>query len=367
MRKKLALSISLVGVAMVVGAGAPPAQARAACSFRFVDSPALDLGGRLLGAAGSPADAWAVGANDDGAALRAHRNGRGWAIVPGPNPGVENILEDVAVISSRDVWAVGASFDGTQDRRLIQHWNGTRWTTFPQPPSPGLLGVTAFATDDVWAVGEILGVMRWDGTTWSNVPHPPLEEADLHAAAGAAPDDLWIVGAQETEGAGDHAFAMHWDGTVLSVAPLPSTGADESELLDVAVVGPSDVWAVGEMDFGEVKRTLVEHWDGQAWAIVDSPNPGADLDELTGVGAISAADVWAAGTWGEGGVEHPMVVHWDGNSWTSIRAQLPDPSDTVVTLEGLTVLSPSRLLAVGAHGPSDVDLQPLVEASRSCG
>jgi hypothetical protein len=275
-RRGLALWISVAGMAVVVGAGALPAQARTACSFRFVDSPGLQVGGELLGAAGSPANAWAVGAADDGTALRAHWDGRGWAIVPGPEPGVSDTLEDVAVISSKDVWSVGASFDGARDHRLIQHWNGTRWATFPHPPSPGLLGVTAFATDDVWAVGEVLGVMHWDGATWSNVAHPPLEEADLHAAAGAAPDDLWIVGAQESEGAGDHAFAMHWDGTLLSVAPLPPTGADDSELLDVAVVGPNDAWAVGEMDFGDIKRTLVEDWDGHFWTIVDSPNPGAD-------------------------------------------------------------------------------------------
>jgi hypothetical protein len=86
--------------------------------------------------------------------------GPDWTTVPSPNPGAySNSLNGVAAVSSTDVWAVGYSYDyyGGGSDSLIEHWDGTAWTTVPSP-NPGtalnyLNGVAAVSSNDVWAVG----------------------------------------------------------------------------------------------------------------------------------------------------------------------------------------------------------------------
>src|SRR5439155_2801184 len=80
-------------------------------------------------------------------------------------------------------------------------------------------------------------------------------------------------------GTGVHANALqtlteHWDGSTWSIVPSPSQGTGHNYLRSVAVVGTSDIWAVGYISFGTTSQTLIEHWDGSSWSIVSNPNPG---------------------------------------------------------------------------------------------
>jgi hypothetical protein len=57
-----------------------------------------------------------------------------------PNPSAtSNALNGVSAIASDDVWAVGEYVDDETGvtRTLTLHWNGTAWSQFPSPsPSP---------------------------------------------------------------------------------------------------------------------------------------------------------------------------------------------------------------------------------------
>jgi hypothetical protein len=66
-------------------------------------------------------------------------------------------------------------------------------------------------------------------------------------------------------------------------------------LASLAVLSPTDVWAVGSgyaTQFGT--ETLVEHWDGSQWSVASSPDSGVD-DGLSGVSAVGPSDIWAVG------------------------------------------------------------------------
>src|SRR5207253_8926677 len=75
--------------------------------------------------------------------------------VYGPNPGGDNYLYRVAAISANDVWAVGYYVSGGQQQPLMQHWDGTTWTTVPGPATNNgaFYSVSALSLTDVWAVG----------------------------------------------------------------------------------------------------------------------------------------------------------------------------------------------------------------------
>lgn len=171
----------------------------------------------------------------------------GFAVVGSPNAsGLDNSLFDVAVLSATDAWAVGEYLvdGGGAQRTLIQHYDGTAWTTVPSPNLPtgtgrnqinSLRGVTAIAPDDVWAVGY---------TVSSDDPYQTL--------------------------------TMHWNGQGWSIVDSPNytfPGAYNA-LLDVAATSPNDVWAVGGSPLGGVAgRGLLLHFNGMSERVVCPPRP----------------------------------------------------------------------------------------------
>ena len=123
-------------------------------------------------------------------ALVEHWNGSTWAIVPTPGaaPGQGQYVSGVSCADSSDCWAVGATMNvqGNPSGSLVDHWNGSAWTTTPSP-SPAtstemLTSVTCVDTTDCWATGTTGGgqskgspspfIENWNGAGWSVDPSP---------------------------------------------------------------------------------------------------------------------------------------------------------------------------------------------------
>ncbi|HEV2450537.1 MAG TPA: hypothetical protein VGS62_01250, partial [Streptosporangiaceae bacterium] len=72
----------------------------------------------------------------------------------------ENVLTSVSAVSASDAWAAGyyvnTSGTGTDFTTLTLHWNGTAWSQVASP-NPGfdnlLEGVSVVSASDAWAVG----------------------------------------------------------------------------------------------------------------------------------------------------------------------------------------------------------------------
>jgi hypothetical protein len=225
-----------------------------------------------------------------------HWDGEAWSIVDSPNPArpgtVGSFLLSVDAASANDVWAVGrydaglgATYDSPIYQTLIQHWDGTKWSTVSSPNQPGhidynhLLDVSVTSPDDVWAVG-ISGVytggfgsiaqtliQHWDGEAWSiiaspNPGVPGLGQGNwLYGVSGSSADDVWAVGlsATATEN-GQKSLIAHWDGTDWSA--LPGEGSGRDALVGVEAVTAGDVWAVGGSSplSGNPLDTLVQRY-----------------------------------------------------------------------------------------------------------
>ena len=72
------------------------------------------------------------------------------------------------------------------------------------------------------------------------------------------------------------------------------TYTSEGGLQDIAVVSPSDIWAVGHSSF-EPDRPLVVHWNGTSWQIQKTPLDGLRGADLDGLSILSPNDIWAVG------------------------------------------------------------------------
>ncbi|MDQ3928636.1 MAG: hypothetical protein M3328_05755, partial [Chloroflexota bacterium] len=136
---------------------------------------------------------------------------------------------------------------------------------------------------------------------------------------GAAPDDVWAVGAYTTGRGLQAARILHWDGRQWAQVASPELASSEYNLLGVSALSATDAWAVGTRTEDGRTRTLVEHWDGQSWSVLPSPNTSHPENILYSVVAVARDDVWAAGRDGIAGDARPLMLHWNGSNWSNVE------------------------------------------------
>jgi hypothetical protein len=289
-----------------------------------------------------------------------------WAVVPSPNldpDRLESDLRAVVTFSDTDAWAVGeagVNQEGGEQNPLAMHWDGTSWSIVDIPGSyghQGLLAVGGSGPHDVWAMGLGHQALHWDGSSWSLVPLADPGSAFWHveAISAVATDDAWAVG-NMTNGTGTSGapLAEHWDGSSWSIAdtpdpiPQPKTAEAYGTLSAVDAITGDDVWATGQTEnvapVGQ-SNTVALHWDGSSWTRTQTPDVEAQsgtYGHLLGVSAGGSSDVWAVGIAGDapgtmGGGDRALIEHWNGSAW-SVKDTLP---------------ADSRLLGVAAPAPDD--------------
>lgn len=327
----------------------------------------------------SACNAWAVGSFYNGTAdqtLIEHWSGTAWRIQTSPNPDGstnENELYGVTATSSTNAWAVGSYSNGTTYKTLVEHWNGKSWKAQPSPsPSRSndfsrLDGVTAVSPTDAWAVGVYYNgtedktlVEHWNGKSWKVQPSPTPgrpgrtngrflragPQLELTGVAASSPNDAWAVGFHWTRTT-EKTLVEHWNGKAWKVQPSPNPGGFENnhQLDAVATTSSKDAWAVGYN--GNV--ALVEHWNGKAWKVQYSPNPGppGSESELDGVSAASSKNAWAVGDDGN----NALIEHWDGKAW---KVQ-PSPNLGPAFLDGIAAGSAGDAWAVGEYQPGNTE------------
>jgi hypothetical protein len=202
-------------------------------------------------------------------------------------------------------------------------------TGTPGGHSSALFGVDAASKTNAWAVGYVNSTgadrtlaMHWNGHRWTRfrTPNPgsSCDQDRLYAVAIVSPSDVWAVGST-LGGSGEQPFVLRWNGVSWSQTATPDPGRFD-ELTGIAAVSHSDAWAVGKTShqIGTGGRTFVLHWNGGTWSRVPSPNPGTDTrkdDRLSSVDATSSSNAWAVGRRTGATGQWPLLLRWDGQSW----------------------------------------------------
>lgn len=266
----------------------------------------------------SATDAWAVGTagtSSGGRGVIEHWDGSAWHEFGSQQTFAADDLVAMSALSANDIWAVGYGSSGT----LTRHWDGTNWNQVPSPNAgyTDLQDVYAISTDDVWAVGTSgpnTFTMHYDGTAWTIVPSPNPSYGNnyLYSVSGAAHNDVWAVGYGDYNNSG---MALHWDGTQWTSVYMPAVGRGSNYLHAVAAVSANDVWAMGETQYGPY--TAILHWNGSMWSDASTPDLNGSPMSMA---VISPSDIWAVGHIGVQ-THVPLVAHWDGVSWR----QTPGP------------------------------------------
>ncbi|MEX2422051.1 MAG: hypothetical protein WD670_09570 [Actinomycetota bacterium] len=244
--------------------------------------------------ASEPNDVWAVGRTSNGSGddpLVLHFDGTEWAEVAIPEE-VDGVFTSVAAIAPTDVWAVGFVGDpaASLERALVLHWDGVAWSTVEVNRAVGggkaaLLDIEWVSPTDLWVVGyhhfQPL-ILRFDGSAWSRSPTDV--RGTTNAIEAFATSEVWTVGDP----------IQRFDGTTWTAAEIVRPGAD---LVGVAAVAVADIWAVGSRPAEDVTqlRAAVYRYSGRRWVPVDGPSV-AGSEALNAVDALPDGTVFAVGT-----------------------------------------------------------------------
>lgn len=257
-----------------------------------------------------------------GAVRASSASGGSWKVQRSPSPSNNSGLTAVAATSRTNAWAVGNYVKGTQDKTLIEHWNGKAWKVQKGPNVGGLRSVAATSPTNAWAVGSACNATacrtlaeHWNGKAWKVQPSPsPRGNALLSGVAATSPTNAWAVGsyAAPTE---EKTLIMHWNGKKWKVQKSPNPNPGETcacyhSLTAVAATSRTNAWVVGyyvtDPSPGAPTPGVIEHWNGKAWTVQTSPYlNGAPL---SGVAATSPTNAWAVPSFGP-------IVHWTGKTW----------------------------------------------------
>ncbi len=291
-------------------------------------------------------------------------NGTDWSIVPSPNPHAAAFatLNGVSCATTTNCFAVGYHSIGSRYATLVEHWDGMRWSVMT---SPNPTGSTFAALNDVScptvtrcvAVGYQSNnaeaktlVEHWNGTRWSTgaSPNPTGSFSTvLNGVSCPNPNHCVAVGYFLPSPAAQ-PLVESWNGTSWQIIASPKrTGARFSLLSGVSCPGATNCFAVG-FDSNSGYQTLVEHWNGTTWSVMTSPNhPGSYSTVLSGVSCPSTTSCFAVGNYT---VSSPttktLVEHWNGTSWTIVAS--PNPTRTYTSgLNDASCANTTHCFAVG--------------------
>jgi hypothetical protein len=324
-----------------------PAQTKASSIFQVIPTPDENFDNGLQAASASSSnDIWAVGQST------IHFDGTKWTAFPAPMIKGDNTgyLAGVVDISPTLAWAAGTVNIGEANPgQVIEQWNGTQWSVFPGPTfgagnQPSLFAMASTSANDIWAIGDLLAFdgeeilalfEHWDGSEWTTTTLADGVPFLMGASADAT-NDAWAVGYNAEVIDENATLAVHWNGTNWQGVNTPNVGEGSNQLNGVFALAPNNVWAVGfstpvPPPQSAATLTLIEHYDGTQWSVVPSPNVGPannfQSNRLFGLTANSPTDIWAFGSFfasNGSGEQRTLLEHWNGKEWTI--APSPDPT-----------------------------------------
>jgi hypothetical protein len=360
----LLASVSLLtGMAVVA---APPAGAAGTWSVIATPAPA-GATASFLGAVACPAatSCFAVGGHTNGGSTFAnamHWNGTAWSIeaIPKPAGSTYSELNGVACPTTTSCFAVGGYTSPSGRNLFAVHWNGSAWSirTTARPAGAtgaGFDGIACPAPASCFAVGDYSSstvttalVQHWNGTAWTTQPKPN--------PSGSTSSTLYGVACPTTTScfaAGDwfkspvtKTLVEHWNGSAwgIQASPNPAGSTYASFSGGISCPGPNNCFAAGisSANTGGTKG-LIAHWNGSVWAGQPSVNPGHS-PTLSAVACLSTTSCFAVGFFD---TTASLIEHWDGSIWT--RMTSPHPGSFYNDFLGVACRTGMVCMAVGLY------------------
>jgi len=297
-------------------------------------------------------------------------------VVPSANTSEleENFLESVSCVTASWCVAVGY-YEDDHKQTLIELWDGNSWSIQNSPnTSPTvdnhLDGVSCVSVSWCVAVGtsddgrlEQTLIEVWDGTSWSiqaSANTSPTEDNNLYSVSCLSAISCVAVG--DFYNGWLQTLVQVWDGSTWTIqASDKSSTSDTKYLFAVSCVSANSCVAVGEFMRGGWNQPMAQVWDGSSWTMQSIPTFSANEDNLLeGLSCVSASMCVAVGAHSvNGGNYKPKIQLWDGNSWSIQPSPSTSPNENNY-LWSVSCVSASSCVAVGHYYTENV-IHTLVE------
>ncbi|MDD3719077.1 MAG: hypothetical protein PHP28_10510 [Actinomycetota bacterium] len=232
-------------------------------------------------------------------------------------------LLGISAVAPDNVWAVGGrpGYVPGGAGSVVLHFDGTEWSVAYSEDDISMMSVSALAIDDVWVSGG-MGIYHWDGNTWTD-QLPPSPEPPL--VTGISAVDSSNVWASERHRGPGLSHIYYYDG-----ADWDSHTWDTTNLNGVFALDTSNIWVVGD-------NGTILYWDADRELPDPEVQASGTTENLFGITAIAADNAWAVGDSG-------TILHWNGSEWAA------EASGTGVDLKGVTSIAGDHVWAVGEGG-----------------
>jgi hypothetical protein len=288
-------------------------------SWSIVPSPSVTGGGSLSGIdAISATNVWAVGSKLGGPLIE-RWNGTKWTVRNIGPAGKQ--LTGISATSSTNVWVSAWSTDADDNSyAYLMRWNGSSWRTVwsdsvPLEAAVEIGSLIALSASNVWFVstshypdGAFGSSYHWNGTRVVQGGGPSIqaeEGSHLNGVGASSASNVWEVGQWwGSVGTNGQDWAIGASAAYFNSAawktelPRYYTDGSQHELVAVAPVSASNVWAVGKRTQvgSQAQYNLFQHWNGSTWSEYGGPNP-AGYNQISAVTAVPGAPkLWAVGT-----------------------------------------------------------------------
>lgn len=211
-------------------------------------------------------------------------------------------LMSIAMVSPTEGWAVG-NFQGEQPEGapygVIWHYHDGRWTQTAQLADEYLNGVAALPDGEAWAVGSDNTILHEQGGTWTLVHRDSLDFTSvLTKVAMVSPTEGWAIGYSSKP---NQSGGMIWHWSQGKWIQLPQV--TRNGLLQLSALPDGEAWAV-EID------EIILHERGGIWSqMADFSQYG--LDDIV---MLSPTEGWATG-------DH--LLHFQHGTWTLFSQAAP--------------------------------------------
>jgi hypothetical protein len=185
---------------------------------------------------------------------------------------------------------------------------------FETTPDVGGVGSLSADTEkDIWATFVLNSVaLHFNGSTWSKIAM--AKASRVARVAVLSPTNVWAVGQQTNA---KFSQIQHFNGTSWSVVSSPHFTNGET-LNSLKAVSANNIFAVGTfLDALNNRTTLIEHFNGSSWSVFSVPRITGG--ELADIAVVSASDLWAVGTV-SGPTPAALTMHFNGQQWSRVSA-----------------------------------------------
>ena len=237
----------------------------------------------------------------------------------------------------------------------VRRWDGTAWSNLGTGLPSGTVRTLAVAANgDVWAAGNLPGVMRWNGAAWSVLaPSSGVEITSLLELPGGAP---FLGGGFDRIGGTSVGNAAIWSGTAWT--PLGPNGAGHppfTNVLTLLRLPNGDLVAGGSYNRGQsvlptyaITRNRVARWDGNAWSVLGDGSMFTGTVYVGSLAVLSNGDLVAGGRFANlGGVGAANLARWNGTAWLSFANGANDSVDALVVLPNGDLIAGGSFTQIG--------------------